>query len=42
MVQTHENVQTISTACCVLQTFLTDMDPRGVQALAYVEYPVNH
>ena len=40
--QRHENVQTIATACCVLHNLLIDMDPRGAQALADVEDPVNH
>ena len=35
-------MQTISTACCVLHNLLIDMDPRGAQALADVEDPVNH
>ena len=42
MLQRHENVQAISTACCVLHNLLIDMDPRGAQALADVEDPVNH
>ena len=42
MLQRHENVQAISTACCVLHNLLIEMDPRGVDALADVEETTNH
>ena len=42
MLQKHETVQTIATACCVLHNLLIDIDPRGVQALLDVEDPNTH
>ena len=42
MLQKHETVQTIATACCVLHNVLIDMDPTGVQALLDVEDPNTH
>ena len=42
MLQNHETVQTIATACCVLHNVLIDMDPRAVQAIVDQEDPNTH
>ena len=42
MLQKPKSVETIVTVCCTLHNVLIDMDPRAVNALAYVEVPNTH
>ena len=42
MLPNPDTVQTIVTACCILQNVLIDMDPRALQGLEDVEDPTTH